>query len=72
MILLHRNENLKKLGWRQILQIHDELIFEGPIETVLEAKELIVKMMQNPLEKPLLVDLVVKCANNWFHAKYEQ
>jgi len=29
MLKLHRSELLRRLGWRQLLQIHDELIFEG-------------------------------------------
>ena len=31
MLKLHRSDRLKSLGWRQLLQIHDELIFEGAL-----------------------------------------
>jgi len=37
MILVHRDQLLKKLGWSMILQIHDELILEGPAESSSEA-----------------------------------
>jgi DNA polymerase I-like protein with 3'-5' exonuclease and polymerase domains len=30
MVLLARDERLKELGWKMLLQIHDELILEGP------------------------------------------
>eukprot|EP01125_Pyxidicula_operculata_P012309 TRINITY_DN4036_c0_g3_i1.p1 TRINITY_DN4036_c0_g3~~TRINITY_DN4036_c0_g3_i1.p1 ORF type:complete len:1154 (-),score=245.82 TRINITY_DN4036_c0_g3_i1:8-3469(-) len=71
MVNLHRNQKLRSLGWRQLLQIHDELIFEGPMETAAEAKDEIVKIMENPLQRPLLVDLVVdaKIADTWYDAK---
>lgn len=29
MLKIHRSELLRRLGWKQIVQIHDELIFEG-------------------------------------------
>jgi DNA polymerase-1 len=34
MIKLWRSERLKELGWKLLLQIHDEVILEGPKETV--------------------------------------
>lgn len=71
MLKLHRDEQLQKLGWRQILQIHDELIFEGPEETSIEAKERVVHLMEHPLDEPLLIDLIVdaKIAKTWYEAK---
>jgi len=59
------------MGWKQLLQIHDELILEGPKESAEEAKAHIVSILEHPLEIPLLIDLVVdaKIADNWFAAK---
>jgi DNA polymerase-1 len=33
MIRLYRSDVLKRLGWRLLLQIHDEVILEGPVES---------------------------------------
>ena len=30
MVKISRNEKLKELGWKLLMQIHDELILEGP------------------------------------------
>jgi DNA polymerase-1 len=32
MIKIWKNERLKELNWKLILQIHDEVILEGPKE----------------------------------------
>jgi DNA polymerase-1 len=71
MILLHQHERLRQLGWYQLLQIHDELILEGPKESTEEAMSIVVNVMSNPLPEPLLVDLVVdaKSATTWYEAK---
>ena len=33
MLKLWESEKLKSLGWKLILQIHDEVIMEGPVES---------------------------------------
>ena len=30
MVKIYKNQELKDLGWKLLLQIHDELILEGP------------------------------------------
>lgn len=30
MVNIHQNEELRKMGWKLLLQVHDELILEGP------------------------------------------
>lgn len=30
MVKIARNPRLKKMGWKLLMQIHDELILEGP------------------------------------------
>jgi len=72
---INDSEKLKKLGWILLMQIHDEVILEGPEETAEEAFEEVVQCMQEPwtlgLPKtsvPLLVDGSC-CHKNWYDAK---
>jgi len=72
---INYNEKLKRLGWILLMQIHDEVILEGPEETAEEAFAEVVQCMQEPwvlgLEKtsvPLLVD--GSCVHKtWYEAK---
>ncbi|KAL7537981.1 hypothetical protein ACHAXR_008194 [Thalassiosira sp. AJA248-18] len=75
MIKINNSPLLKQLGWILLMQVHDEVMLEGPSETANEAFEEVIKCMQEPwvlgLEKtrvPLLVD--GSCEhNNWYDAK---
>lgn len=58
--------------------MHDEVILEGPEESVEEAKRIVVFCLENPFpapgggfHNPLRVDLVVDCnsAHTWYEAK---
>uniref|UniRef100_A0A7C9E1H6 DNA-directed DNA polymerase n=1 Tax=Opuntia streptacantha TaxID=393608 RepID=A0A7C9E1H6_OPUST len=73
MLEIDRNRRLKELGWKLLLQVHDEVILEGPSESIEEAKALVVNCMSKPFKGKniLQVELVVdaKCAQNWYAAK---
>ncbi|KAH9621059.1 hypothetical protein KSS87_011840 [Heliosperma pusillum] len=73
MLEIERNARLKELGWKLLLQVHDEVILEGPSESSAEAKDLVVECMAKPFhgKNTLSVELVVdaKCAQNWYAAK---
>lgn len=71
MVKLHQDPILKDLGYELLLQIHDEVILEGPSEHAQEALRRVVVVMQNPLDNPLRVTLEVdaKIADNWSDAK---
>lgn len=73
MIEIERNTRLKELGWTLLLQVHDEVILEGPSESADVAKAIVVECMSKPFygTNILSVDLAVdaKCAQNWFAAK---
>ncbi|KAK9671221.1 hypothetical protein RND81_12G014200 [Saponaria officinalis] len=73
MLEIQRNKRLKELGWKLLLQVHDEVILEGPSESEVEAKALVVECMSKPFhgKNILTVELVVdaKCAQNWYAAK---
>nr|TKW06844.1 hypothetical protein SEVIR_7G267401v2 [Setaria viridis] len=73
MLEIDRNTHLKELGWTLLLQVHDEVILEGPSESAELAKSIVVECMSKPFygTNILNVDLAVdaKCAQNWYAAK---
>lgn len=71
MVKLHSNRILNSLGWRIVLQVHDEIILEGPDDSADIALPIIIELMRDPIGIPLLVDLTVdaKCAKSWYDAK---
>ncbi|XP_058093524.1 DNA polymerase I B, chloroplastic/mitochondrial isoform X2 [Magnolia sinica] len=73
MLEISRNARLKELGWRLLLQVHDEVILEGPTESSEIAKAIVVECMSKPFYGTnfLKVDLAVsaKCEQNWYAAK---
>eukprot|EP00257_Ricinus_communis_P007010 XP_002522989.2 DNA polymerase I A, chloroplastic/mitochondrial [Ricinus communis] len=74
MLQISRNKRLKELGWKLLLQIHDEVILEGPTESAVVAKDIVIECMSKPFFNGvniLKVDLSVdaKCAENWYSAK---
>ncbi|KAH7546679.1 hypothetical protein FEM48_Zijuj01G0227200 [Ziziphus jujuba var. spinosa] len=73
MLEISNNETLKELGWRLLLQVHDEVILEGPSESAEVARAVVIECMSKPFGGVnfLKVDLAVdaKCAQNWYSAK---
>ena len=75
MIKLWKSETLKSLGWKLLLQVHDEVILEGPKENVDAAMKEVKACMENPFDSyalfPLKVHLDVdaKSASSWYKAK---
>eukprot|EP00980_Cylindrotheca_fusiformis_P015853 scaffold4637_cov128-Cylindrotheca_fusiformis.AAC.24 len=72
---INNSKILERLGWILLMQIHDEVILEGPEETAEEAFKEVIQCMESPwvpgLEKtavPLLVDGSYK-HKNWYEAK---
>ena len=60
-----------QLGFKLVLQIHDEVILEGPEGFAEEAMEQVKRVMAYPLEQELDVDLNVDAnyAKTWYDAK---
>jgi len=71
MILCEFDPHLRDLGVEMLLQIHDELIFEVPIESVQEAMPAIKQLMEHPLGYELAVPLACDggSGNSWMSAK---
>ncbi|MFS7987812.1 putative DNA-directed DNA polymerase [Helianthus anomalus] len=73
MLEISKNARLRELGWKLLLQVHDEVILEGPTESAEVAKAIVVDCMSKPfdgkniLKVGLLVD--AKFAQNWYSAR---
>ncbi|KAL3922519.1 MAG: hypothetical protein SGILL_002159 [Bacillariaceae sp.] len=72
---INKHEKLKSLGWILLMQIHDEVILEGPEETAKEAFDIVIDCMQSPwvpglaqTSVPLLVDGSYE-HKTWYEAK---
>lgn len=64
------NELIKrKLKSKIVLQVHDEMMIEAPIEEAEEVKNIIKKEMESAIELkvPLIAD--VSEAENWYECK---
>mmetsp|Transcript_105215 Transcript_105215/g.250471 ORF Transcript_105215/g.250471 Transcript_105215/m.250471 type:complete len:818 (+) Transcript_105215:71-2524(+) len=74
MVKAAGDEVLKELGYHMVLQVHDELLFEGPEESAEEALEAVRRVMEDPFldDYQFLVPLVVdaKIATSWHEAKH--
>jgi len=72
MLQLEKDQVLKDLQFELVLQIHDEVILEGPKQHVEKAMQRVKEVMEHPLDGyKLLVDLNVdaKWAGTWYEAK---
>lgn len=68
MIKIDKELEAQNLQTKMLLQVHDELLFEAPIEEIEIATQLIKKEMESAIETqvPLLVEVGV--GNNWLEA----
>lgn len=72
MVKVWNNKKLKELGYKILLQIHDEIIMEGPEEHADEALKLLIDDMENPIddfEFPVKMEVDAKIGNNWYESK---
>lgn len=59
MIDLCNNKRLRELGFKLLLQVHDEVIAECPKESMKECSELMAKLMSQAAEK--ILEMPIKC-----------
>ena len=71
MVRLYYDNQLKNLGWKMLLQIHDEIILEGPKNAAEQALEIVKNIMVHPVDQELRIHLEVdaKISENWYDAK---
>ena len=59
LIELNKNEELKKLGFRLLIPVHDEVIAECPEENMNECSRLLAETMSKAAEK--ILEMPIKC-----------
>jgi len=68
MLRLWKHDRLSELGYRLVLQVHDEYVLEGPADSATEAASIVESLMQHPFEEvrkgftfkvPLEVDISI-------------
>ena len=73
MIELNKNERLKKLGFRLLIQVHDEIIAECPKENMKECSQLLAELMSKSAEK--MLEMPIKCdvelTTAWYGTKLD-
>lgn len=68
MILINNNARLKELGFRLLIQVHDELIAECPKENAKECKKLFSDLMSKAAESRLTIPIKcdVSVSKEWY------
>lgn len=73
MIDLRNNEELKRLGFKLLIPVHDEVIAECPEENVKECSRLLAETMSKAAEK--ILEMPIKCdvevTKQWYGEKIE-
>ena len=68
MINIHRELEKQQFRTKMILQVHDELVFDTPLEEVEAVRPIIIDLMQTAI--PMKVPIVVETGTgrNWLEA----
>ncbi|TVQ52451.1 MAG: DNA polymerase I [Phycisphaerales bacterium] len=69
MVDLHRTMPAKFPAVRQLLQIHDELVFEVPEDQQEPAMRFVVERMEAAMELKIPLKVEAACSRNWIDAK---
>jgi DNA polymerase I-like protein with 3'-5' exonuclease and polymerase domains len=69
MLRCEHDRRLADLGVTMLLQIHDELIFECPLEAVDKALPLVIENMENPFPMAVPITVSAHAAPTWGDAK---
>ncbi len=70
MITIHKELKKSGLGAKMILQVHDELVFDVPVNELEDVKPIIKRCMEGAMELPFGVPLHVETGHghNWLQA----
>ena len=69
MLRLHAALKEKHMKTRMILQVHDELVFEVPIEEIDRARRLVKREMEGVAQLEVPIKVEMKMGKNWYEAE---
>jgi DNA polymerase I len=69
MIAIHREVQSQRSDARMLLQVHDELVFEAPIEHADEAAAMAKRLMEGAFELRVPLEVVTGRGQNWYECK---
>ena len=69
MINVYKKLKEEKLNAKIVLQVHDELIIECPVEEKEKAKNILINCMENAAKLSIPLKVEVSEAENWYEAK---
>ena len=68
MINIYRDLKNNNLKAKIILQVHDELVLDVPLDEVEKVKEIVNKNMTTVINMPIPLSIDMKCGQNWLEA----
>lgn len=71
MLKVHHDERIKEKGYKMVIQVHDEIMMDGPEEYKDEVLKMVKDDMEHPFKNDLLVALTADAnyAKTWYEAK---
>ncbi len=69
MIRIHHAFKTQGLRTRMILQVHDELVFEIPVEELNRAKRIVKAIMEGVTKLAVPIKVEMKVGKNWYEAE---
>jgi DNA polymerase I len=69
MIRIQHAIEEKHLKTRMILQVHDELVFEVPVEELERARALVKRLMEDVYALDVPIKIEIKVGRNWYEAE---
>src|SRR5579884_3701446 len=69
MIRIQHEIEQRRMKTRMILQVHDELVFEVPVEELERAKSLVKRLMEGVAELDVPIKVELKTGKNWYEAE---
>lgn len=69
MIEIDKELTKRNLKTKMIIQVHDELIFDTPLDELEEVKKIVISLMENVCKLSVPLNVEVSYGNDWYNTK---